>query len=122
MAATSAYKKLGDAIHRRGMKLIQDAVYNHCGLQHFFVQDAPMKDWLHQWPKFQQTSYKDQPLLDPHAASAEKKIMSDGWFTREMPDLNQGNPYRGQFLIQNAIWSVEEFGVDGWRDRYVYLQ
>jgi glycosidase len=38
-----------------------------------------------------------------------------------MPDLNQRNPYLANFLIQNAIWSVEEFGVDGWRiDTYVY--
>jgi neopullulanase len=38
-----------------------------------------------------------------------------------MPDLNQGNPYVANFLIQHAIWSVEEFGVDGWRiDTYIY--
>lgn len=117
----AAYKQLGDALHKRGMKLIQDAVYNHCGLYNFFVQDIPMKDWLHQWPKYTQTSYKDQPLFDPYAADKDKKITSDGWFTREMPDLNQSNPYVANFLIQNAIWSVEEFGVDGWRiDTYIY--
>jgi glycosidase len=38
-----------------------------------------------------------------------------------MPDLNQSNPYVANFLIQHAIWSVEEFGVDGWRiDTYIY--
>jgi glycosidase len=115
------YKKLSDALHARGMKLIQDAVYNHCGLYHFFVQDPPMKDWLHQWPAYTQTSYKDQPLFDPHGAATDKKITADGWFTRQMPDLNQGNPYMANFLIQNAIWCVEEFGVDGWRiDTYIY--
>jgi neopullulanase len=116
-----AYKKLGEALHRRGMKLIQDAVYNHTGLYHFFVQDLPCKDWLHQWPSFTQTSYRDQPLMDPHAAAIDKKIMSDGWFTGEMPDLNQSNPFVANFLIQHAIWCVEEFGVDGWRiDTYMY--
>ena len=40
---------------------------------------------------------------------------------RQMPDLNQNNPYVANFLIQHAIWSVEEFGVDGWRiDTYIY--
>jgi glycosidase len=39
-----------------------------------------------------------------------------------MPDLNQRNPYVANFLIQHAIWSVEEFGVDGWRiDTYIYV-
>ena len=47
--------------------------------------------------------------------------MSDGWFVRSMPDLNQSNPFVANFLIQHAIWTVEEFGVDGWRiDTYSY--
>jgi len=116
-----AYRRLSDSLHRRGMKLIQDAVYNHVGIQHFFVQDPPMKDWLHQWPSYQQTNYKDQTLMDPYGAPKEQRIMEKGWFTREMPDLNQHNPFVANFLIQHAIWSVEEFGVDGWRiDTYIY--
>lgn len=116
-----AYKKLSDELHLRKMKLIQDAVYNHAGLYNFFVQDPPMKNWLHQWPTYTQTNYKDQPLFDPHGAAADKKRMSDGWFVPQMPDLNQSNPYVVNFLIQHAIWSVEEFGVDGWRiDTYIY--
>lgn len=115
------YRELSDALHKRGMKLIQDAVYNHVGSYHFTVLDPPMKDWLHQWPKFTQTSYKDQVLYDPYAAPSDKKKMSDGWFTRQMPDLNQDNPYVANYLIQHAVWSVEEFGVDGWRiDTYPY--
>ncbi|HWK06544.1 MAG TPA: glycoside hydrolase family 13 protein [Puia sp.] len=115
------YKKLSDELHRRGMKLIQDAVYNHVGSYHFLVLDLPSKDWLHQWPVFTQTSYKDQPLLDPYASAQDKKIVSDGWFTTQMPDLNQRNPDVANFLIQHAIWCVETFGVDGWRiDTYIY--
>src|SRR5579871_365739 len=121
LGGESAYKKLSDELHKRGMKLIQDAVYNHVGLYNFFVQDAPMKDWLHQWSTFTQTNYKDQTIFDPYGAPSEKKKMLDGWFTREMPDMNQNNPYVANFLIQHAIWSVEEFGVDGWRiDTYIY--
>jgi len=116
-----AYKKLSDALHRRGMKLIQDAVYNHVGSFHFMMVDPPAKDWLHQWPKYTNTSFKDQPLFDPYAATSDKKITTDGWFTPQMPDLNQYNPYVNNFLIQHAIWSVEEFGVDAWRiDTYIY--
>ncbi len=116
-----AYKKLSDELHKRGMKLIQDAVYNHVGLYHFTVQDPPMKDWLHQWPSYTQTNYKDQTVFDPHAAPSDIKQLADGWFTHMMPDMNQGNPYVANYLIQHAIWSVEEFGIDGWRiDTYVY--
>lgn len=117
----AGYKKLSDALHSNGMKLIQDAVYNHVGSYHFTVLDPPMKDWLHQWPSFTQTTYKDQPLFDPYASATDKKKMLDGWFTTHMPDLNQDNQYVANYLIQHAIWTVEEFGVDGWRiDTYPY--
>jgi len=121
LGGESAYRALIDATHARGMKMIQDAVYNHVGLYHFTVQDMPMKDWLNQWPDYTNTSYKDQVLFDPYASSKEKKIMADGWFTKMMPDLNQRNPFVANFLIQHALWTVEEFGIDGWRiDTYAY--
>jgi neopullulanase len=38
-----------------------------------------------------------------------------------LPDLNQRNPFLATYLIQHAIWTVEEFGIDGWRvDTYKY--
>jgi glycosidase len=115
------YKELIDKMHARGMKMIQDAVYNHVDINHVFVVDRPTKDWLNNWPKHTNTTYKDQVLMDPYSASIDKKIMSDGWFTREMPDLNQKNPLVANFLIQHALWTVEEFGIDAWRiDTYAY--
>ncbi len=117
----TAYKKLSDELHKRGMKLMQDAVYNHIGDKHILFTEAPAKDWFHQWDKFTKTSYKDQPIYDPYSSAKDRKITQDGWFTDQMPDWNQNNPYVANFLIQNAIWSVEEFGVDGWRiDTYLY--
>ncbi len=117
----AAYLALSDALHARGMKLIQDAVYNHVGRFHFLVQDAPAKDWLHQWPRFTQTNYKDQPIFDPHAAIQDKRKLTNGWFTTEMPDVNHENEFVANYLIQHAIWSVETFGIDGWRiDTYIY--
>ena len=115
------YQQLSNELHKRGMKLVQDAVYNHVGIQHFTVQDKPTKDWLHEWPAFTQTTYKDQVLFDPYASKQDKAQLSDGWFTRQMPDLNQNNPYVANYLIQHALWTVEMFGVDGWRiDTYIY--
>jgi glycosidase len=121
LGGNEAYKNLSAAIHKNGMKLIQDIVYNHVGLYHFTVVDKPMHDWLNEWPHYTQTTYKDQVIFDPHAAASQQKLMTDGWFTREMPDMNERNPYVANYLIQHALWSVEEFGVDGWRiDTYAY--
>ncbi len=121
LGSNADYAALSDSLHARGMKLVQDAVYNHTGLYHFFVQDKPMADWLHEWPSYTGTSYKDQVLFDPYASKQDRKKMVDGWFTPMMPDLNQNNPFVARFLIQHAIWSVEAFGVDGFRiDTYIY--
>ncbi len=121
LGGDAAYKNLIDAMHKKGLKMVQDAVYNHVGLEHFFVQDQPTKDWLHQWPNYTNTTYKDQVLFDPYASTFDKLKMSNGWFVPSMPDLNQNNPYVANFLIQHALWTVEEFGIDGWRiDTYAY--
>lgn len=121
LGGEKAYHELVAATHAKGMKIIQDAVYNHVGAYHHTVIDPPMKDWLHQWPSYTNTTYKDQVLFDPYAAMIERKKMADGWFTSQMPDLNQNNVYVANFLIQHALWTVEEFGIDGWRiDTYAY--
>jgi len=118
----TAYLKLSDELHHRGMKLIQDAVYNHVGLYNFLVQDMPDSSWLHQWPRLTLPNYKEQVFFDPHSSAYDKKKMADGWFTDMMPDVNQGNPLVATFLIQHAIWCVEKFGVDAWRiDTYKYV-
>jgi len=122
LGGAKAYLQLSDELHKRGMKLMQDAVYNHIGLYHWIMQDGPDKTWIHQWPKFTRPNYKEQVFFDPYASQKDKKQMADGWFTDEMPDLNQSNPYVANFLIQHAIWCVETFGVDGWRiDTYKYV-
>lgn len=121
LGGEKSYKELIDAAHQKGLKIIQDAVYNHVDANHITVLDMPMKDWVHQWPTYTNTSFKDQVAFDPYASEIEKKKFTDGWFEPKMPDLNQNNPYLANFLIQHAIWTVEEFGIDGWRiDTYSY--
>lgn len=121
LGGDAAYHSLIDEIHKKGMKIIQDAVYNHVGSYHFTVLDPPMKDWLHQWKDYTNTTYKEQTIFDPYASNIDRKKMQDGWFVPSMPDLNQNNPFVENFLIQHAIWTVEEYGIDGWRiDTYAY--
>jgi len=122
LGGNAAYQALIDAMHSRGMKVIQDVVYNHVGEYHLLYQEIPDSSWFNFWPGKQvNTSYKDQTLMDPYASSMDKKIMTEGWFTPHLPDLNQRNPFIANFLIQNTIWWTEAFGIDGWRiDTYAY--
>ncbi|RTQ49629.1 alpha-amylase [Hymenobacter gummosus] len=121
LGGNAAYKTFVQQAHAQGLKVVQDAVYNHVGINHWTVKDLPMKSWLHQWPSYTNTSYRQQSVTDPHAAAIDRKVLLDGWFVPFLPDLNQQNPYVANFLIQHALWSVENFGVDAWRiDTYMY--
>ncbi|RYZ63000.1 MAG: alpha-amylase [Chitinophagaceae bacterium] len=121
LGGDAAYRALSDSLHRRGMKLVMDAVYNHTGLQHHLELDPPDSTWMHRWPRYTQTTYREQTLFDPHAAPSDRKRMSDGWFDDGMPDINHHNPFMAAYLIQSMIWQIEEFGVDGVRiDTYTY--
>ncbi len=41
MGGKEAYLKLVAAAHERGLKIIQDAVYNHIGAEHWIMKDLP---------------------------------------------------------------------------------
>jgi neopullulanase len=121
LGGNEAYKSLIEEAHKKGMKIVQDAVYNHIGNDHWMYRDLPAKDWINQWPSYQNTSHKNQTLFDPNASKLDAKITADGWFTPFLVDLNQQNPFVSNFLIQYAVWATEEFGLDGWRvDTYFY--
>lgn len=122
LGGNAAYKNLIDAAHSKGFKIIQDAVYNHVGINHWFLRDQPMKNWLHQWDSYTNTSYRDEAVIDlTHGSVSDFNVHQNGWFVPFLPDLNQANPFVARYLIQHALWTVEYFGVDGWRvDTYQY--
>jgi neopullulanase len=121
LGGNDGYLGFCNAAHAKGIKVVQDAIYNHVSKEHWFVLDPPTKDWINNWPEFTGPNHREETLFDPYGSAYDKKVMLDGWFTDHLPDLNQRNPFLANFLIQHAIWSTEYFGVDGWRvDTYKY--
>jgi glycosidase len=117
----AAYRQLSDRLHANGMKLIQDAVYNHIGSYHWIALDPPSKDWLNSSQGKNPPHHREDVFYDPYASEQDKRQMLDGWFVPHLPDLNQRNAEVAKYLIQYHIWATEEYGVDGWRvDTYKY--
>ena len=115
------YKELADSCHVKGIKLIKDVVPNHVGDYHWFVQDIPSKDWIHQDTAYLPNNHLHSSTFDETASAEEKAGFLDGWFDYSMPDLNQQHPDLAKFLIQNSIWWIREVGIDGFRiDTYGY--
>ena len=139
------YSALIEEAHAKGLKVVMDMIFNHCGFDHPWVKDMPTKDWFNypEWlypenqarnkktntidgaatvnDKYLQTSYKLTPVLDPYASQVDMKETVDGWFVPTMPDLNQRNHHLMTYLIQNSEWWIETAGIDGIRmDTYPY--
>lgn len=139
------YIQLIEEAHQKGLKVVMDMIFNHCGFDHPWVSDMPSHDWLNtpEWllpenqahnkstktidgaaqvnDKYLQTSYKLTPVLDPYASEIDLKETVDGWFVPTMPDLNQRNSHLMTYLIQNSEWWIETAGINGIRmDTYPY--
>ncbi len=115
------YANLIADAHSRGMKVVMDMIFNHCGSDHPWMQDVPSHDWFNNTGEYVQTSHMKEMYFDPYASEYDKSKMVDGWFVPTMPDLNQRNRHVAKYLIQNSIWWIEYAGVDGIRqDTYPY--
>lgn len=115
------YRELCTKAHQKGIKIVMDVIFNHVGDEHYLMRDLPDTDWIHQWPEYTKTTYRAPTLLDPHASAYDRKLMTDGWFDKHMPDLNQQQPQVANYLIQNSIWWTLYSGQDAFRiDTYAY--
>lgn len=116
-----AYLSFINKSHDMGLKVIQDMVMNHIGIDHWLMHDLPAKDWIHQFPEFTRSNYQGNVISDPHRSEYDETKMSNGWFDTTMPDVNQLNPLFATYLIQNTLWWIEYAGIDGIRmDTYPY--
>ncbi|MEZ7955263.1 MAG: alpha-amylase family glycosyl hydrolase [Bacteroidales bacterium] len=105
----------------RGIGIIMDMVPNHSGLEHWWINNLPFKDWINQFPVYTQSNYAMSTHSDIHAAIVDNKRCTTGWFDKAMPDMNLNNPYLLTYFIQNAIWWTEWAGLSGIRvDTYPY--
>lgn len=119
--SNSDYAALSREAGERGLKLIMDMIFNHCGTGHWWMDDLPSADWINYGGRYVPTNHRRTVNQDPWASAADKKRMTDGWFVPSMPDLNQRNPYLAEYLIQNSIWWIEYAGLAGIRmDTYPY--
>ncbi len=116
------YKRLVKEARSKNLKVILDHVSNHIGINHPWINDLPMPDWINGKPgDHKPANHNKLTLHDIHSDSITMSATWEGWFTNYMPDLNQRNPYLKNYLIQNTLWWIEYSGIDGIReDTYPY--
>ncbi len=103
----AAFDHFVSEAHRRGIRVVLDAVFNHCGEGHWAFRhvmahgsSSPYADWftVEDWP------VRREP--DPNYATCMG--------CKYLPQLNHANPEVREYLFSVArFWS--ERGIDGWR-------
>jgi glycosidase len=95
-------------LHRRGMRLVLDGVFNHCGRGFFAFNsilesgaESPYLDWFHVH-KFPLNAYSGKPNYECW------------WNLPALPKFNTENPAVREYLLSVAeYWALR--GIDGWR-------
>ncbi len=101
-------RALVEACHARGIRVMFDAVFNHCGYEFFAFQDvlkngrqSPHWDWF---------AIEDTPITtDPPNYLT---FANNFW---NMPKLMTQNPEVRQYLLGVAEYWIRECDIDGWR-------
>lgn len=117
------YCEFVDKAHKKGLKVIMDMVFNHCGIDHPFVKTPPVKDWFNNLGEGERklTNYSPLSAYDKYASEYDKEHFVRGWFTQDMPDINLANDIVLDYMTQMSIWWIETTDVDAFRiDTYPY--
>lgn len=119
------YCEFVDTAHKKGLKVIMDMVFNHCGIDHPFVENHPVKDWFNDLGEGEGerklTNYSPLSAYDKYASEYDKEHFVKGWFTQNMPDINLSNDIVLDYMTQMSIWWIETSDVDAFRiDTYPY--
>ena len=111
LGGNAALDALIDAVHQRGMRLVLDGVFNHCGRGfwafHHLVengQNSPYRDWfhVHRWP------------VRPYPEEGMDCGYDCWWAVPDLPKFNHADPgVRDHLLAVGRHWI--ERGIDGWR-------
>ncbi len=113
--SNEGFKTLVQAAHQRGIKVVMDMIFNHCGTSNYLFKDCPDKDWFNYDATFSPSSFRTATQMDPYATEGDFKKAIDGWFVESMPDFNQRNRHVLKYLIQSSIWWIEYAGINGIR-------
>lgn len=115
------YRTFVEQADEKGLGVIMDIVPNHCGTEHWWMEDLPFQDWVHQFDTYTGTNVVFSTNMDPNASKHDLYIQESGWFVPSMVDMNLDNPFVLRYFQQWGIWWIEYAGLDGFRvDTYPY--
>ncbi len=119
----ATFKRLVEEAHKRGIKIMLDAVFNHCGFMHPYWQDVVKHGMASQYaPYFHilrepviNFEIKDNmPQIKFHECVGQLNYETFA-FVPEMPKWRTGYPEAEEYLLSIGEYWVKEYDIDGWR-------
>lgn len=101
------FRQLVKACHEHGIRVVIDAVFNHCSNQFFAFQDVLKNQ--------EKSPYKDWFILESFPVSVEKKNYQTFGFEPHMPKLNSENEEVRKYLLSVVRHWMDHYPIDGWR-------
>ncbi|QEN04723.1 glycoside hydrolase family 13 protein [Thiospirochaeta perfilievii] len=100
-------KKLVSECHKRGIKVVLDAVYNHCGYKFDKFQDVVEKG--------KSSKYYNWFYIEEESEGNSEIKYEKFAFEQKMPKLRTSNPEVQKYLLDVASYWIKETDIDGWR-------
>lgn len=94
-------------VHKRGMKIVLDAVFNHCSILLPQFQDVILNG--------KESKYFDWFIIHGDRVDTENINYEVFGFSSYMPKFNTSNSEVQEFLLDIAAFWVKEYDIDGWR-------
>lgn len=122
LGGDAALRELLDRAHERGIRVILDGVFNHCGRGfwpfHHVLElggDSPYRDWFHLDQSIRDGSAELNAYPDRGGSSGSTALGYRAWWgLPALPKLNTDNPATREYLLGVAEHWLR-FGIDGWR-------
>jgi len=93
--------------HARGIRLVLDAVFNHCSTKMEQFQDVVKNG--------RKSKYHDWFIIDGDKADVENRNYECFAYSKSMPKLNTANPDVQKYLLDIATYWIDVADIDGWR-------
>ena len=99
--------ELVEEAHKRGIKVVLDAVFNHCSNKMEQFQDVVRNG--------RNSKYYSWFIIDGDKANIKNRNYECFAYCESMPKLNTANPDVQSFLLDIATYWIDVADIDGWR-------
>lgn len=112
MGTEEDFRRLVEALHERGMKIIIDGVFNHCSWDFFAFRDVVEKGSASRYCKW--FYHLEFPVERPESEEEIPKYTCFA-YERRMPKLNTSDREVQMYFADVGAYWIREYQADGWR-------